>query len=248
MDFIDAKCFKMAGTFLSAEWRKLGMVNYAVDSELLAPYVPAGTELDLWNGTCYISLVGFMFVNTRLLGIPVPFHVNFEEINLRFYVKYKDGENQKRGVVFIKEIVPKPALTWVANTIYKENYITLPTRHIWERKDDCLIVEYGWKKSKWHSIELTSSLHSQTLAEDSEAAFITEHYWGYARVNDRKTSEYQVVHPRWEIYPVKEYSVNVDFGLLYGEAFEFLAKLKPASVFLAEGSEIKVMKGRIIVN
>lgn len=116
-------------SFLKAEWRKLALANYIIDQKLLVKYLPAGTELDLWNGNCYVSLVGFMFVNTKLLGIKIPFHTNFEEVNLRFYVKRFDQGEWKRGVVFIKEIVPKPALTFVANTVYNENYETLPMEH-----------------------------------------------------------------------------------------------------------------------
>src|SRR6187402_256733 len=113
--------------FLAAEWRKLAMANYLVDPSLLLPFVPNKTELDLWNGKCYVSLVGFMFINTRIKGIKVPFHVNFEEINLRFYVK----QGNRHGVVFIKEIVGKSAVSFIANTIYKENYETLPVSHSW---------------------------------------------------------------------------------------------------------------------
>src|SRR4051812_45506678 len=112
----------MRTIFLQAEWRKLAMANYAVDPAVLKRHLPYKTELHLWNDTCYVSLVGFRFVNTRLRGFRVPFHINFEEVNLRFYVRYKDGDQWKRGVVFMKEIVPKPALTFVANAFYKENY------------------------------------------------------------------------------------------------------------------------------
>ena len=101
----------MKFTFLKAEWKKLIMVNYCIDQELLRDYIPKGTELDLWNGNCYLSLVGFMFINTRVLGLKIPKHTHFEEVNLRFYVKYKDGKTWKRGVVFIKELVPKKAIT-----------------------------------------------------------------------------------------------------------------------------------------
>src|SRR5262249_31152496 len=121
----------MAGTFLKAEWRKLAMANYAIDKNILTPSIPAKTELDLWNDTCYVSLVGFMFLNTSIKGFKIPFHINFEEVNLRFYVRYQDGTEWKRGVVFIKEIVPKPALTFVANTAYGEHYETMRMDHSW---------------------------------------------------------------------------------------------------------------------
>ena len=134
-------------SFLKAEWRKLVLANYVIDKKILSKYVPVGTELDVWNGNCYVSLVGFMFVNTKLLGIKIPFHINFEEVNLRFYVKRFEDGTWKRGVVFIKEIVPKRALTFVANTVYNENYETLPMEHLWSIENNQRIVQYKWKKN-----------------------------------------------------------------------------------------------------
>lgn len=189
-----------------------------------------------------------MFLNTKLLGVPIPFHTDFEEVNLRFYVRYKEGETWKRGVVFVKEIVPKPALSFVANTFYGEHYETLPMRHSWEVQDGLQTVSYAWKKSgRWQSIKLCTSLDSKPLQEGSEAEFITEHYWGYTRLSTDKTSEYQVGHPRWEVYEVKDWEIDVDFGWVYGRQFAPLNQLSPVSVFLAEGSEIFVDKGKAVV-
>ncbi|MDG1334238.1 MAG: DUF2071 domain-containing protein [Crocinitomicaceae bacterium] len=228
-------------SFLRAEWRKLAIANYVVDESVLNKYLPAGTELDLWNGKCYVSLVGFMFVNTKLLGVKIPFHSNFEEVNLRFYVKRFDKDEWKRGVVFVKEIVPKPALTFVANTVYKENYETMSMEHSWSEENDLRTIEYKWKKSgKWNSIKVQASLDSFEMEANSETEFITEHYWGYAKVNDIKTNEYEVTHPKWEAYEVKNYEIDIDFGAVYGNEFSFLNKEEPASVMLAEGSEITV--------
>lgn len=233
-------------TFLTAEWRKLAMANYAVDSGLLQKFLPAKTELDLWNNTCYVSLVGFMFLNTRLKGFKIPFHVNFEEVNLRFYVRYKHEQEWRRGVVFIKEIVPKPALTFVANTVYKEKYETMPMKHVWLNSADTLQVEYSWKKGSWNSFNVVTNNLAVAIEAGSEEEFITEHYWGYTKITDQKTSEYQVEHPGWLVYPTKNYLIEVDFGKVYGAEFGFLKTEKPISVFLAEGSEIKVNGGRII--
>lgn len=234
-------------TFLDAQWRKLVMINYAIDPQLLKPYLPFETELDFWNDTCYVSLVGFMFVDTKMLKLRIPFHVNFEEINLRFYVKYKETEEYKRGVVFIKEIVPRPSLTLVANLLYNENYETLKTKHSWVEGEDDLTVEYGWKKKgQWHTIKTISDKTPVDIKEGSEEEFITEHFWGYTKISDSVTSEYEVAHPRWQIYPIKDYEVNVDFKKTYGPDFAFLQDLKPVSVYLAEGSEIIVKQGRKI--
>jgi len=206
----------MAGIFLNAEWRKLAIANYEVSPAILKNYLPFKTELDLWNNRCYVSLVGFMFLNTRLKGIKIPFHSNFEEVNLRFYVKYKEADQWKRGVVFIKEIVPKPALAWVANTIYKENYETMKMSHSWHTDDFSLSIEYKWKKENWNSFKVKAEVDPVEIYQGSEEEFITEHYWGYAKIHASRTSEYEVAHPRWKVYPIKNYSIDVNFGNIYG--------------------------------
>lgn len=234
-------------SFLTAEWRKLAFANYIIDPQILDKYVPAGTELDLWEGKCYISLVGLMFLETKVLGVKVPFHVRFEEVNLRFYVKRLENNVWKRGVVFVKEIVPKPAITFVAKTLYNENYESLPMRHTWEENADHRVVSYEWKKQKqWQSLKVVAALDASEIAEQSEAEFIAEHYWGYAQVNDSKTHEYEVTHPRWQQYAVKHAEINVDFEQIYGADFACLQDVEPASLMLAEGSKITVEGKRTI--
>lgn len=231
-------------TFLQAEWRKLVMANYIVDPAVLMPHVPAGTELDLWSNTCYVSLVGFMFQNTKVLGIEIPFHVNFEEVNLRFYVKHKSGSDWKRGVVFIKEICPRSMVSLIANSLYNEHYQTMPMTHEWQENNGKLSVEYRWKSDAWNYIKVVCGTALMRMDAGSEEEFITEHYWGYTKHSDTKTLEYQVEHPRWDLYPIKGYSIDVDFGNVYGDPIAFLSDEKPKSVFLAEGSGIKVYSGR----
>jgi uncharacterized protein len=235
----------MASTFLKAEWRKLILANYEVDPAVLRPYLPQGTELDIWQGTCYVSMVGFMFLNTRVLGIPVPFHRNFEEVNLRFYVRRFDGDQWRRGVVFIQEIVPRHAITLVANTLYGEHYATMPMRHEWLAEVDSQNITYAWEKNQWHTLSVKAGLQAQSIEVGSEAEFITEHYWGYTK-HRRHTSEYEVAHPRWEVYPIISSQISIDFGLMYGPDFAHLSSDSPKSIMLAEGSAIEVkMKGAL---
>jgi len=228
-------------SFLKAEWRKLVLVNYEIPAAVLESYIPAGTELDLWNGKCFVSLVGFMFKNTRILGIKIPFHINFEEVNLRFYVRRKEDGVWKRGVVFIKEIVPKAAISFVANTIYKEHYETLPMKHQWVNNGPNRTISYQWKKgNQWHQLKVQANLDAEKIEAGSDIEFITEHYWGYAKISDSKTNEYEVKHPKWEHYPVQSFTIDVNFEATYGKSFFLLNNLKPNSVMLAEGSKICV--------
>ncbi|MBL4705214.1 MAG: DUF2071 domain-containing protein [Flavobacteriales bacterium] len=235
-------------SFLKAEWRKLILASYKIDPNILQPYVPFGTKLDSWNGNTYVSLVGFMFVNTRVLGMKIPFHINFEEVNLRFYVKRK-GENGdwKRGVVFIKEIVPKSAITFIANTLYKEHYQTLPMKHSWFEDEKSLNVIYEWHlNDKWNKIAVNTHIKPISIVEGSKEEFITEHYWGYAKHGDDQSNEYEVTHPQWETYQIKHFAIDVDYQAVYGDDFGFLSDSDPDSVMLAEGSEISVENKRII--
>lgn len=234
-------------SFLTAQWKNLIMANYAVNPECLKKYIPAGTELDLWNGNCYISLVGFLFNDTKILGFRIPKHTDFEEVNLRFYVRRFENGEWKRGVVFIQEIVPKRAITFVANTFYKENYRTLAMQHQNKLEAEILKVSYSWNnQKKTNHIAVNAYDFITPIEEGSEAEFIMEHYFGYTKYNDKKTYEYEVKHPKWNQYSIKNYDINVDFKNLYGENFSFLNNLQPLSVFLAEGSKINVENKRKI--
>lgn len=233
--------------FLTAQWLRLIMANYEIDPALLQPFVPAKTELDTWNNRTYVSLVGFLFHDTRVMGFRVPFHVTFPEVNLRFYVRYKENDEIKRGVVFVKEIVPRQAITFIANTLFKEKYVTLPMKHFVHTTEHTQQVGYSWKfKNHWNKLEVQTGLKKFPIQPGSEEEFITEHYWGYSGINENMCGEYQVAHPSWDVYPVDNYTIDCNFGQLYGSAFSGLKDVKPSSVFLAEGSEISVFKKRII--
>lgn len=235
----------MASKFLTATWKNLIMANYIVDPAVLIPYLPNKTELDLFNGNAYVSLVGFMFMNTRVLGFKIPFHVNFEEVNLRFYVRYNDNGTRKRGTVFIKEIVPKPAISFIANTVYHEKYDTKKMKHCTTETENEISLSYQWKhQNKWNCIEASAEKPAQSMVLGSEEEFIAEHYWGYSKFNATTTFEYNVQHPAWKIFPVKNYLIDCDFKALYGDAFSKLTNTKPNSVFVAEGSDISVLKKR----
>ena len=240
-----------AGTpkvFLTAEWKNLAMLNYEIEPAMLAPFVPRGTELDSWNGKTFISMVGFMFLRTRVVGLPIPFHQNFEEVNLRFYVRRKAIDGWRRGVVFIKEIVPRTAIALIARRLYNEPYISLPMAHRIDGVDAAVkSAEYSWRfAGKTNRLKLTTSTTAQTLAEGSEAEYITEHYWGYNAQQDCSTLEYKVEHPRWRIYETSDAKLECDVAGLYGASFCDQLNGKPTSAFLAEGSRVTVYRGKRI--
>ena len=234
-------------SFLTANWNNLTLINYEIDPKILHKYLPIGTEIDFWNNKCYVSLVGFMFNNTKVLGIKIPFHINFEEVNLRFYVKRFENGEWKRGVVFIKEIVPKSAITFIANTLYNEHYQTNRMKHSVIENDVSKTFVYQWRNdNQWNSIQLETKLNPVEIKLNSEAEFITEHYVGYTKYNQKTTFEYEVTHPRWEQLEIINYKIDVDFENNYGKDFAFLNESKPVSVILAKGSKITVENKRKI--
>lgn len=230
--------------FLTAEWRKLIFAQYEVTKEVLQKYLPKDVELDPWQGKYFVSLVGFLFTDVRLIGIKIPFHHHFEEVNLRFYARYRDGETWKRGVVFISEVVPKAAITLIANTLYGEKYSTVKMNYKVRELENRIEVGFSWKKQRWNNFSVSASNVSKPMTTGGESEFITEHYWGYTKVSEQKTSEYGVQHPRWDEYEVKDYNIDVDFGINYSKDFAHLSNEKPFSVIFTEGSPIRIMGGR----
>jgi len=221
------------------------MLNYEAEPSLLAPFVPPGTELDFWGGKAFVSVVGFLFLNTRVRGIPIPFHRDFEEVNLRFYVRRKSSDGWRRGVVFIKELVPRLAIACTAKVFYNENYAALPMAHRIEMSQaEVKSVVYSWGSGgRENSLTLITHGGAQPLNEGSEQEFITEHHWGYSAQRGGSTLEYQVEHPRWNVWEAKEARLDCDVAGLYGRQFEPVLNRVPASAFLAEGSKVKVYKG-----
>ena len=221
------------------------MLNYEVDPRLLMPFVPSGTELDSWNGKIFVSLVGFRFLKAKVLGVSVPFHANFDEVNLRFYVRRRAGAEVRRGVVFIREIVPRTLIAGVARIVYNERYVALPMFHQIRRDDSGTVVEYGWKlKGMKNKIKISAKCNPVRPENGSQEQFITEHYWGYAAQRDDGCMEYQVEHPPWRVGSATAAAFEGDVEELYGAEFSALLKHPPASAFLAEGSAVSVSRGR----
>lgn len=244
-----------APVFLTAAWRHLAMINWEIDPALLASRVPAGCELDFFAGRTYVSAVGFMFLGTKVLGVPIPFHRDFEELNLRFYVRRQGPEGWRRGVAFVKEVVPRVAIATVARVAYHEPYVALPMRHELSLAAEAGPlpggvlapegrVAYGWKlDGRWCELACTTTGPDEPLAPGSEAEFIAEHYWGYTPQPDGSTLEYQVEHPPWRARAVREARLDAPVAALWGAEFAAVVAAEPTSAFVAEGSPIAVRQG-----
>lgn len=222
------------------------LLNYACPSPLLDPLVPAGTELDAWNGQTVISLVGFMFARTRVGGIPIPFHVTFEEVNLRFYVRRITSSGElRRAVVFVRELVPRAAIASLARWVYNEPYTAVPMSHagtLDESRGGS--VNYSWRfRNTAFALSADVSGPPAPLVPGSEAEFVTEHYWGYTRQRDGGTLEYEVEHPPWKVWHHADGRFTGPAAMLYGDAFGAVLSQTPQSAFVAMGSAVAVHRG-----
>jgi len=223
------------------------MLNHVVDPRLIAPLVPVGAEIDFDNGETFLSVVGFLFLDTRLLGLPIQLHRDFEEVNLRFYVRRKSADTWRRGVVFIRELVPRRAIALVARTFYGENYVAVPMKYEIEDLNGNLKVEYSWRRGQeWESLKMNASGEPEAIPAGSHAEFITEHYWGYTALHSG-CSEYRVEHPRWKIWNATQCEFDADGAALYGEQFLETLSQPPRSAFIADGSPITVQKRQILL-
>lgn len=230
----------MAAVFLTAEWRSLVMLNYTVDPAVLAPWLPRGVELDLWQDSAVVSMVGFLFQHCRVFGVAWPGLTDFEEVNLRFYVRRGEGEALKRGVVFVKEIVPSRIVAFAARAFYHERYVAMPMRHTVGEGS----VEIGWRhRGKWAAISASTRGEPAPIVPGSEAEFIFEHYWGYVRRRDGATTEYAVEHPPWRMWTAETAALECDAATLYGPEFATVLAGTPRSAFVAEGSAVQVRRG-----
>ena len=240
---------RLGKAFLTAEWRYLVMLNYEIAPEILMPFVPKGTELDSWTGKTFVSMVGFLFLDTRVMRLPIPFHRNFEEINLRFYVRRRADDGWRRGVVFIKEIVPRAAVALAARWLYNENYVALPTGNIIQRSaknpDDVESVKYFWRfGAQENFIEIVTGGAPSHFVEGSQEEFIAQHYWGYSAQKDGGTVEYRVDHQPWRIWQAQSCRLQCDVESFYGKQFAQFLNVNPRSAFCAEGSAVTVYSGR----
>jgi uncharacterized protein YqjF (DUF2071 family) len=231
--------------FLTAEWRELAMLNYAVNPDLLSPFVPRGTELDCFDGRYFVSLVGFRFLHTKVRGIAWPFHRNFEEVNLRFYVRRREGNDWRRGVVFVREIVPRRAIAAIARLLYNEKYLALPMSHQIAAHDGGMDVEYHWTlQGRVNKMSVAVTGHAAIPDPGSQAHFITEHFWGYSSQPKGDSVEYRVEHASWAVWTARSARFEGDATQLYGQNLAAVLQRQPDSAFLAQGSAVTVYRGK----
>ena len=232
---------------LTADWRNLAIVTYEIDPEAIGNQAPPGLVLDLWQGKCLVSLIGLQFLKSRALGVPVPFFGSFSEVNLRFYVQRESASEPRRGVVFIKQIVPYRSVAAAARRIYHERFIAMKVTcslRMPPGEDQPRSVEYQWNGREGKGALEVSDLQSLGYPQpESIEEFVTERYWGYNAQPDGSTLEYLVDHPRWRVQIAESYRIEGDIGEVFGPVFAGPLKGVPVCALLAEGAPTAIYQG-----
>lgn len=213
------------------------MISFEIDPGLLAPLVPAGTTLDSYHGRTLVTLVGLRFLNLRVAGIPVPGFQDFDQVNFRFYVRRQAGAEIRRGVVFIKEIVPSLSMAFAARLLMNERYVAAPMRHeITGGEQDHVVFE--WQLAdRWNRLRACRGGPAAVPSPDSLESFVAGRAWGYSRQPDGSTFELSVEHPAWAIARAADASVDCDIAAVFGPQFAAPLTQPPVSAFIAVGSE-----------
>lgn len=230
----------LSAPLLTARWVDLVLLNWTVHPSLVLPLMPPGTELDLWHGAPVVSLVGFRFLDTRVLGVPLIGHRTMHEVNLRFYVRrrHEDG-SVRRGVVFVRECIAYPLVTMAARLLYQEPYVTTPVEH----QVDGAGLAYRWKV---HGGWCEARGRQGEVADPTEAAFITDRPWGYTALASGRTAEYHVYHTSWRVRRLEDAAASGDTAPLYGRGLATVLATPPRSAFVADGSAVRVYPRRIM--
>jgi uncharacterized protein len=203
--------------------------------------------LDSFNGKTYVSLVGFQFRRTKVFGLPIPFHSDFDEVNLRFYVCRNEGAEDRRGVVFIAEVVPKRLIVHVARFMYGENYICLPIKHAISSDSANKKAEYALQLNRaWCRLYAQASAVPLPPTDGTLEQFITEHYWGYCAQRNGFSLEYHVSHAPWNVRTCEAAGFEGDACALYGDELGNILHRPPSSAFIADGSPVNVFSGERI--
>jgi uncharacterized protein YqjF (DUF2071 family) len=233
-----------SSVFLTAEWRWLAMLNYRVSRDRIERLVPSGTMLDLWQGTAFISVVGFLFERIRVLGIPLPTHRRFEEVNLRFYVARDVDGIRRHAVTFIRELVPRRLVATAAKITYNEPYRTLPMFHKLDvsESSETKHASFEWRDgAKYAALRVEADGRGHPLIPGTLEDFLTHREWGYTRQRDGSTVEYRVDHPRWTIFPaVDARCAGPALAASFGGHFAEILEGEPDSAWLSDGSAVVV--------
>src|SRR5947208_1274723 len=102
-------------------WRDLTFFHWPVHPSVIAPHIPAGLDVDMYDGSAWISLTPFLIDNLRPPLTPgLPWISRFPETNLRTYVRDRTGYG---GIWFFSLEAARAAAVLGARLSYRLPYM-----------------------------------------------------------------------------------------------------------------------------
>ncbi len=230
---------------IAARWRNVAILSWPIDDQRLAPLVPDGMLLDRWAGEGYISLVCLVMENLRLLTLPA-LPRRFAEVNLRFYVQPASADGDRRGVVFLRQLVSNPFVAFAGRRILREPMLTTPVTCKVESEDSVdrqrrLGLRYQWRNGSHDAaLRITASGDAYLAEPGSLEEFVTARYWGYNGTSGSRVRAYRISREPWSLVPVIDHELNIDAETRFGPRIAEVMAGPPASALLALGSESRV--------
>ena len=158
----------------------------------------------------------------------------------------KPGIFHCRGVAFVREFVPGRLVAWMARALYNEPYRRAPMSSAVTVDGDRITVKHRLTVGgRAHTLTVRAEGPPTVPPPDSRAHFFKEHAWGFGHSRRGRLLTYEVRHPVWAVWRAAKAELDWDWGAVYGPEWAALNGVEPASVVLAEGSEIAVAPKRL---
>ncbi|MDX2376963.1 DUF2071 domain-containing protein [Microbacterium sp. LRZ72] len=227
----DAEAPPLPGrAIIRQQWGEVSFLHWRVEPARVAPMLPPGTRPDVFDGSSWVGLIGFMLSGHRFLPLPpVPVLGTFAEINVRLY---SIDDNDERGVVFLSLDADRLLPVLAANALYGLPYT-------WSR---VAAVRRGdtWRyRSVRHTggrVGTRFSVRGLGEADDTPLAHHLTARWGFHEAVRGRTIYGRNIHSPWPLQRGRLLSLDDD--LLEAAGFEGLAASEPASVLVSPGAVV----------
>jgi uncharacterized protein YqjF (DUF2071 family) len=213
------------------------LLTFEAPEELVRAQLPPGVDVDRWSGRAHVSLVALQMVDVRVLGWRIPGFTAHPQVNFRVYAR----QGAHAAVSFVRELVPSWLIAAVGRRRYNEPFRTAWIETRVESRADRVQAEYRFgPEGPRYRTAVTGSPQAAVPPETSFEHYLKERTHGCRSDRTGRLQMFRVEHAPWAVREVQTVDYEVDFGQLYGRAWEFLNSSRPVSVIFAVGSDVRV--------
>jgi uncharacterized protein len=194
---------------MTQTWHDLLFAHWPVDADSLRSRIPAGFELDLFDGQAWLAIVPFHMSNVAPRGVPaLPWISAFPELNVRTYVRVND----KPGVYFFSLDAANPVAVGVARLLVHLPYYAASMTV----EEHAGRIHYRSRRRRGPLSADASDKAPATFVGDYRPTgdlhapvrgtleyFLTERYCLYTVDNSFRGFRLDIHHPPWPLQPAE---------------------------------------------